>query len=110
MNLYLSGKLIWASREPAVNVYGPGGEFKPHTDGHALTVLVPLNSPHHFTGGGTAFWSPDCLKPPKVEPPGLSVIAAAGSALIFSGQLMHAGLPVGSGERAVFVASFSPSR
>ena len=47
----------FAFREPAVNVYVAGGEFKPHVDGQALTVLVPLNAPgDDYLGGGTGFW------------------------------------------------------
>ena len=32
----------------------------------------------------------------------------AGTALLFGGHVTHAGMPVTAGERAVFVASFSP--
>ena len=34
----------------------------------------------------------------------------AGTALLFGGDVTHAGLPVTAGERAVFVASFSSVR
>ena len=38
-------KLEFSPREPAINVYGRGGEFAPHQDHQALTVLVPLSPP-----------------------------------------------------------------
>jgi hypothetical protein len=92
-----------------VNVYSgeQRGAFPPHTDGHALTILVPLSPPSHFTGGGTGFWGPDARKPKAQPVPTVSLVPAAGSALCFSGEVMHAGLPVLTGERIVLVASFS---
>jgi hypothetical protein len=32
LDLYHSDRLHWASREPTINVYYPGGEFFPHQD------------------------------------------------------------------------------
>lgn len=50
--------LVFTPGEPACNVYTAGGEFKPHEDGHALTVLVVLSEyGSDYGGGGTAFWS-----------------------------------------------------
>jgi hypothetical protein len=46
----------FSSGEPAVNVYTVGGNFAPHTDKEALTLLVPLSPDGAFEGGGTAFW------------------------------------------------------
>ena len=46
--------LEFASDEPAINRYMPGGEFDPHEDGYALTVVVLLSD--EFEGGGTMFW------------------------------------------------------
>ena len=54
--LLAAGELEFASREPAVNVYAEGGNFPPHEDHQALTVLVPLSE---HGGGGTGFWASD---------------------------------------------------
>jgi len=104
--LYDRGALKWASREPGVNVYTAGGEFLAHTDGHALTVLVPLSHPARFSGGGTGFWHPDA-RGHRVEPPALVLKPDAGTALLFCGHVEHAGVSVERGERVVLVASFS---
>jgi hypothetical protein len=40
-------------------------------------------------------------------PPTFIARPPAGTALVFGGKLTHAGHPVASGERVVFVASFS---
>ena len=122
-----SHSLTFTHNEPAVNVYTHGGDFSPHKDLQALTVLVTLTSPSAFEGGGTAFWSAadndipiDVLAPATMAdaPPGLrrNVSAPtlvlkppAGTALLFGGDITHAGQPVTSGQRAVFVASFSRS-
>jgi len=103
MGLFESGSLVWANREPSVNVYAAGGDFSAHQDDHALTVLVPLTPPEACTGGGTGFWG----SRHGTEPPVTVLKPKVGSALIFGGQLTHAGVSVLSGERAVFVASFS---
>ena len=49
--MYAANALLWADREPAVNVYKEGGEFLPHKDGQALTVLIPLTTSDAFKGG-----------------------------------------------------------
>jgi hypothetical protein len=59
-----------------------------------------------FTGGGTAFWAPDA-RGPRVEGATIVMRPAAGSAMLFGGKVNHAGVPVESGQRVVFVASFS---
>ena len=90
-----------------------------HKDLQALTVLLPLRGAGSFEGGGTAFWP----RSPKEDgslrrlgavghdldgmPPALSLAPPAGTALLFGGDVTHAGQPVSAGERAVFVASFS---
>ena len=122
-----SASLSFTHNEPAVNVYTQGGDFSPHKDLQALTVLVALTGPSAFEGGGTAFWSAadssipiDVLAPPSnANDPGaadaprdtcaptLVLTPPAGTALLFGGDLTHAGQPVTSGQRAVFVASFS---
>ena len=99
--------------EPAINVYRTGGRFKPHEDKQSLTVLVSLSCPSAFTGGGTGFWSIEDRGPRShgsvaTSEPTVVVRANAGTALVFTGAVTHAGLPVTSGERMVFVSSFSP--
>lgn len=103
MSLFENGALVWANREPSVNVYAAGGDFSAHQDEHAITVLIPLTPPEACTGGGTGFWG----SRHGTEPPVKVLKPKVGSALIFGGQVIHAGVAVLSGERAVFVASFS---
>ena len=107
--LYVEEDLIFASREPAINVYTKGGKFLAHEDGQQLTVLIPLTSPNKFDGGGTAFWSHQS-RGHRVDPPSLIIKPERGAALLFGGDVTHAGQPVESGERVVFVASFSKKR
>ena len=107
--LYMMGELEWSEGEPAINVYEGGGYFGAHKDHLALTVLIPLTSPgDDFVGGGTGFWSGnrEVDENPSDEP-NLILKPAAGSALIFGGDVTHAGMPVESGYRSVFVCSFS---
>jgi len=75
----------------------------------ALTVLIPLTEPtQDFAGGGTGFWKGNREQDENPStPPDLTIKPAAGSALIFGGDVTHAGLPVEQGQRAVFVCSFS---
>ena len=110
-------KLRFADGEPAVNVYTKGGEFKPHEDGQSLTILMPLSHPLSFTGGGTGFWSREdcgeagthaCIGNVQHSKPTVVLQPPAGTAIIFAGQLTHAGQRVEWGERIVFVSSFSP--
>ena len=54
-------ELLFADREPAINVYSPGGEFLPHRDKHSISVLVPLSQPEVFTGG-------ECFRIPTPKP------------------------------------------
>ena len=127
-DLYDAGELEFSEREPAVNVYGEGGEFHPHCDHQGLTVLVPLSEGHG--GGGTGFWARDADPPEgseeawdddddreeaevarrSAEPPATVLRPARGSALLFSGDVLHAGLPVARGSRVMLVASFSGVR
>ena len=102
----------FSGSEPMINRYTDGGAFDPHQDGHALTVLVPLSSPSvHFEGSGTAFWSAatigDDPMAASASPPTLVLCPPAGDALFWRGHITHAGLPVTSGMRHVFVASFN---
>lgn len=114
----------WSPGEPAVNVYRAGGEFRPHEDEHTLTLLMPLTDACNFGGGGTAFWSLEdegSSDAPErqaedangercgTRPPALTIIPSAGSVLFFGGTVTHAAQAVTSGERCVFVGSFSPA-
>lgn len=102
--------LEFSPGEPAVNIYTATGEFKPHEDKMGLTVLITLNGEDEFVGGGTAFWSPEHMNDARRgrAEPELVLKPAAGHALLFGGEVTHAGRPVESGTRCMFVASFSP--
>mmetsp|Transcript_96566 Transcript_96566/g.171687 ORF Transcript_96566/g.171687 Transcript_96566/m.171687 type:complete len:355 (+) Transcript_96566:97-1161(+) len=91
----------WA--EPAVNRYTQGGDFGPHTDLQAVTINVVLSDPGAFTGGGTVFWPQGSLDELTLLRP------QQGTAVLFHGQLKHAGREVTSGVRHLYVASFSLS-
>lgn len=115
--LHASDDLEFSAREPAFNLYREGGDFNAHVDRQTLTVLLYLTPPDSCEGGGTGFWShdtafgatanpsTDAYKPPTVvlDPP-------VGTALLYGGRLMHAGMPVTSGMRAIFLGSFSAKR
>ena len=109
-------RLIFATGEPAINVYTSGGGFKAHEDHQVLTVLVPLSEFAEFEGGGTAFWSTHDSEPSRwpggsradLRNPTIVLRPAARAALLFGGNVTHSGLPIHSGQRCVFVASFSP--
>ena len=92
--------------------YTSGGDFDAHQDGHALTVIVPLSTAGtDFSGGGTAFWSEETIGADPTAAngvaPSLVLKPPAGSGLFWRGHLTHAGLPVTSGTRHVFVAGFN---
>ena len=113
-DLYAAGELEWSEGEPAINVYTHAGGFGTHKDHMALTVLIPLTSPENgdFKGGGTGFWSKRDEEMGQFEMnrdggPTAVIRPPLGTALIFGGDLSHAGMPVESGVRSVFVASFS---
>ena len=109
--------------EPAVNIYKKGGEFAPHTDKQSVSLLVPLSDEGvAFEGGGTAFW-PDGHHPRREDtaaddtvdendrshwlPHSHMLRPPTGTAIIFGGGVTHAGLPVTSGTRHLFVMSFT---
>lgn len=101
----------FSGEEPMLNRYTVGGDFAPHQDGHALTVLMPLSTADgEFEGGGTAFWSPETIGPDSASakgvPPSLVLRPPAGTGILWRGHLTHAGLPVTRGVRHVWVASF----
>jgi len=66
--------------------------------------------PADFDGGGTAFWNrpvgSDCTMADLGDPE-LVVRPTPGTAIVFGGQMTHAGLGVLTGQRCVLVASFS---
>ena len=106
-------RLSYSQGEPAINVYyGPGGDFKPHQDQQALTLLIPLSTGStDFEGGGTSFWPPEAQLPEARSgkvPPAAMLRPDAGTALLWGGTFIHAGAEVTSGRRVVFVASFTP--
>lgn len=106
--LFQNNQLEFSIREPAVNIYtAPHGHFGIHKDNNDLTILVPLSNPHNeFTGGGTAFWSQSFPKE-GLDDPSLVMTPEAGTAMLFGGRVSHKGLHIRSGNRVVFVASFS---
>ena len=89
----------FATDEPTVNRYMRGGRFEAHEDGYSLTVIILLNSPDNFEGGGTSFWPPPTGTTVLIHPP-------RGAAVLFDGITTHAGAPVVDGTRHVYVASF----
>lgn len=91
--------------EPAINRYTKGGEFKRHRDRFSLTVYVTLSEESAYVGGGTAFWAQDPESEDSDEHTAV-VRASQGGAVIFNGDVQHSGLPVESGIRHLFVASF----
>ena len=105
----------------AINLYSSNGAFKPHEDKEAITVLLNLSDQAEYVGGGTGFWSVadsvrgrskydphDSLGPDTWAPPTVVIRPPRGDALIFVGNVVHGGLRVTSGSRAVMVTSFSP--
>ena len=106
LEMYAADELEFATHEPAVNVYGAGGEFEPHKDYQGLTMLVALSAPDTFSGGGTGFWSHEASAD-ELEESTLLLKPPRGSVILFGGQVMHAGIAVEAGSRLVFVGSFS---
>ena len=105
--------LSFSEGEPALNVYyGPGGNFQPHRDMQALTLLLTLTTRgDEFEGGGTSFWHPDvdwAAARKGTTPPAALLAPEKGTALLWGGTFVHAGAEVTSGRRVVFVASFTP--
>lgn len=114
--LHAAGGLKFHWREPAIIVYtvpegGLGYAQKPHRDGEDLTMLVPLSTPDDdFSGGGTGFWARDAEHSGPDHAASTVLRPDAGSAIVFGGfGAVHAGLPLESGIRVVFVASFGPA-
>ncbi|CAE7358227.1 HGT1 [Symbiodinium sp. CCMP2592] len=95
-------RFAFAAGEPAVNRYEVGGGFGPHKDEEMVTVNIVLSEPDAFSGGGTLFW-------PEEEAAEELVLLRPqqGVAVLFHGQLKHAGRAVTKGLRHLYVASFS---
>eukprot|EP00931_Biecheleriopsis_adriatica_P098130 TRINITY_DN72021_c0_g1_i1.p1 TRINITY_DN72021_c0_g1~~TRINITY_DN72021_c0_g1_i1.p1 ORF type:complete len:252 (-),score=40.23 TRINITY_DN72021_c0_g1_i1:21-776(-) len=91
--------------EPAINRYTKGGEFRPHRDRYSITVYVTLSEESSYSGSGTAFWPQDAESEESPEP-AVTIRPSQGGAVIFNGDVLHAGLPVESGVRHLFVSSF----
>lgn len=113
LDLFERDLLVYTSREPAINVYTKGGEFRPHTDSQALTVLVTLTEGdiiHEEGGGGTAYWA--LSQNHRRDQPALTLKPLQkGSLLLFGGDLVHSGLPLlTDGRRVILVASFSKKK
>lgn len=107
-DLYMMGELEWSEGEPAINVYEETGYFGAHKDHLALTILIPLTDPAAFTGGGTGYWANNrgTSENPDRDPD-LVLKPKAGSALLFGGDVTHAGLAIQAGCRSVLVCSMS---
>ena len=111
--LFTNEGLAWSEGEPALNVYTAGGQFTPHEDEQSLTCLVNISKVGAYEGGGTAFWSREDAGANRslcdTNPPTALIAPPPGTAIIFGGTVTHAAQPIVSGERIVFVASFSPA-
>ena len=80
---------------------------------HDMPPQHTIRSPLPHASGGTAFWSERDAGSQRSRAeaggaPTLVLVPPAGSALVFGGTVTHAGIPVITGRRLVFVASFSP--
>jgi len=101
-------KAFFSPGEPAVNRYITGGAIAPHIDREQLTLNVLLSEPGAFQGGGTAFWPQiDGSSPTEVDDEVVVLRPLQGTAIMFNGQVTHAGRAVSAGIRHAYVASFS---
>ena len=106
-------KAFYSPGEPAVNRYIAGGAIAPHIDREQLTLNVVLSEPGAFHGGGTAFWPQKTMdsaleeSTQEVEDDVVILRPLQGTAIIFNGQVTHAGRAVTEGIRHAYVASFS---
>jgi len=102
-------KFSFSPGEPAVNRYSVGGGIASHTDKQSVTVNVVLSNFGSFTGGGTTFWpqEPDSTIDEGGTDDVVLLRPQQGSALLFNGNVKHAGRPVISGVRHAYVASFN---
>eukprot|EP00449_Zooxanthella_nutricula_P063350 CAMPEP_0198565998 /NCGR_PEP_ID=MMETSP1462-20131121/102650_1 /TAXON_ID=1333877 /ORGANISM="Brandtodinium nutriculum, Strain RCC3387" /LENGTH=139 /DNA_ID=CAMNT_0044297011 /DNA_START=9 /DNA_END=425 /DNA_ORIENTATION=+ len=90
-----SMKVCFSPGEPAVNRYMVGGGIAPHTDKQTVTLNVVLSDLGAFAGGGTMFWPQDGPEDAEmsVERTGDAVVLRPpqGTAILFNGQVTHAG-------------------
>eukprot|EP00747_Dinoflagellata_sp_TGD_P020585 gnl/TRDRNA2_/TRDRNA2_127913_c0_seq2.p1 gnl/TRDRNA2_/TRDRNA2_127913_c0~~gnl/TRDRNA2_/TRDRNA2_127913_c0_seq2.p1 ORF type:complete len:381 (+),score=54.27 gnl/TRDRNA2_/TRDRNA2_127913_c0_seq2:63-1205(+) len=111
-------KQVFSPGEPAVNRYMVGGGIKPHTDKQAITLNVLLSEPGAFTGGGTLFWPQGTVNEDttldsewqaRFDASTVTTLLRPqqGTAVLFNGQVVHAGRAVSSGIRHTYVASFN---
>ncbi|CAJ1355355.1 unnamed protein product [Effrenium voratum] len=100
-------KAFFSPGEPAVNRYIMGGGIAPHIDREAVTLNVLLSEPGAFAGGGTAFWPQEEKTEEQEEKDVVILRPMQGTAILFNGQITHAGRAVSEGVRHAYVASFS---
>jgi len=112
LHLYQTKQLYFSTREPAVNVYhAPHAFIGMHTDSEHLTILISLSDPEtDFEGGGTAFWKELYPQEGRHNPSFVLKPKQPGTAILFGGTVKHSGLHTTSGERVMFVSSFSRNK
>merc|ERR1712224_316800 len=101
--------------EPAVNRYMVGGGIAPHADKQSITINVVLSDLGAFTGGGTSFWpqksrqtgNAEMLEGEDNNEDVVLLRPQQGAALLFNGNVTHAGRAVKTGIRHTYVASFN---
>ena len=105
--LFRNNQLEFSMREPAMNVYFPGGHFGLHKDGRTLTILVALSDPDKdYEHGGTAFWKEEYAVNGRHDPR-FTLRPKPGTALVFGGAISHKGMHNTKGTRVIIVGSFS---
>jgi len=95
--------------DPVVIKYKAGNELAPHEDMRELTIVVPLNPLGDFplTGGGTRFWL-ETISPEYADSNGgISLKPAAGTGILFNGNITHSGNAVHAGTRFVLMTSIT---
>lgn len=99
-------KFAYSPGEPAVNRYACGGGLKRHTDFQTVTLNVILSDLGAFAGGGTTFWPQDSGSAAD-DDNSVTLRPLQGTAILFNGDIEHAGRAVVSGVRHTYVASFN---
>ena len=74
--------------------------------------MIPLSPPDDYGGGGTGFWPNERVDDAEhtTGQPEIVLKPRQGSVLLYGGGTTHAGMPVESGCRVIFLASFSLRR